>query len=539
MMKYKQKVKEQILMSLNTSAGVVISLNGSWGSGKTYFWINDISSSIPKSIYISLFGKNSVDDIKKEIVLKTYRYLKLGNYLTKLPKIEVLGNSIDLSSMASLISEKDFNDITICFDDLERISENFSLSEFLGYISELKEQKKCKVLIINNIDSFKELDERKNNNEDLKNEKIFSKFSEKIIDYNFYYESTIEDNLDIFNDNFEPFRKSKIIGFFEDVKDENKKFNIRLLYKLSLKLKLLFFLKDKNINLDVLDEISRYFFEKIFDIDESDMIYISNLKSELERIYKTNIVDKDSFLYSLEKEVDYYKIKKDNYNDEIKCFNRLEELKHRFLFDFTYTNKQFIKDTNQFFKDFDVVNYKLGIESLENLIILLIKVDKNNIKKYKLIFFKYIKEFIDKTLLDNERVCYLESSNCSLVINKNKILKYYNKKILKIRKNKFSIEKVINILNNYKFSDEELMGEDIYILNNISSKNHKYLILNNVNYCLEIYSILKKLNYKKDVRLNIFHNKLLMALNELSHNYKYKIQIEIIKSGTVNTFATN
>lgn len=46
----------------------------------------------------------------------------------------------------------------MCFDDFERISPNLSITEILGFISELKEQHKCKIVIINNNDSLKEQD---------------------------------------------------------------------------------------------------------------------------------------------------------------------------------------------------------------------------------------------------------------------------------------------------------------------------------------------------------------------------------------------
>ena len=130
---------------------IVISLQGYWGIGKTYFWHNYIEhkKQEDKHVYISLFGVNSLDDIKRKIILKISDRAKLSDKLQSfVGSSKVFG--IDLSSAISIIDKKDFENIIICFDDFERISPNLSISEVLGFISELKEQHKCKIVMINN-----------------------------------------------------------------------------------------------------------------------------------------------------------------------------------------------------------------------------------------------------------------------------------------------------------------------------------------------------------------------------------------------------
>ena len=58
-----------------------VMINGEWGSGKTHFWNNKLRQRIEnirnkkgqlyKTIYISLYGINSLEEISKKIFLET------------------------------------------------------------------------------------------------------------------------------------------------------------------------------------------------------------------------------------------------------------------------------------------------------------------------------------------------------------------------------------------------------------------------------------------------------------------------------------
>jgi len=155
-----RKLKEQLNSFLfNNNDGIVLSIQGNWGIGKTYFWNNYIKKKEQgdKFVNISLFGINSLDDIKKKILLKTSDRFKLNDKIqSHLGSSKFMG--IDLASMLSIISKNEFKDIIICFDDFERISPNLSMSEILGFISELKEQYNCKIVLINNNDVLNDQD---------------------------------------------------------------------------------------------------------------------------------------------------------------------------------------------------------------------------------------------------------------------------------------------------------------------------------------------------------------------------------------------
>ena len=149
-------------------------ITGEWGIGKTYHYKNNLQHQISatstlnnnlkkyKPILISLFGKNSIDEIQTDIFLSLFPILKnkslkiaanLGKALIKgilaYNKLGEYSNSITEveNDSENLIN---FNDLVLCFDDLERISQKLNIEEFIGFVNNLVENEKAKVIIITN-----------------------------------------------------------------------------------------------------------------------------------------------------------------------------------------------------------------------------------------------------------------------------------------------------------------------------------------------------------------------------------------------------
>ena len=68
--------------SNNTDYAIMI--NGEWGSGKTYFWNNQIKKKINtlrlngkryRTIYMSLYGISNLEDISKKIYMETAQFM--------------------------------------------------------------------------------------------------------------------------------------------------------------------------------------------------------------------------------------------------------------------------------------------------------------------------------------------------------------------------------------------------------------------------------------------------------------------------------
>lgn len=160
----------------------VIQLFGRWGIGKTHLWndvINELDEYYKKKIVkVSLFDKNSVSELKEDILLQVYAYNntlnKYGKHLDALQNVATKALAgVTVSSLSSLLKAKDFKDVIISFDDIERRNKKFDFDTFLGFVSLLKDDKKCNVILILNYDELNEEDK-----------KIFDKYKEKIIDYN-------------------------------------------------------------------------------------------------------------------------------------------------------------------------------------------------------------------------------------------------------------------------------------------------------------------------------------------------------------------
>ncbi len=158
----------------NERANYGLMINGEWGSGKTYFWDNVLSPKIEsingkplKTVYVSLYGVSTTEEISKRICYEVYASAlkkkghlkklidsKVGNALPELSKvilnfggkqmgIDPIGSSsIDWDKLYSLKNK------VLCFDDLERA--NLEVSEILGYINNFVEHDGVKTIIICN-----------------------------------------------------------------------------------------------------------------------------------------------------------------------------------------------------------------------------------------------------------------------------------------------------------------------------------------------------------------------------------------------------
>ena len=159
----KENIEQRLTEILKRKNAVCIVLDGEWGVGKTTFWKNFSNEKFKEnSVYVSLFGKESIWEIKQEISLKFYykkneavskilkKFIPAGifSFFTKrFADNKIAGFSLII--LDSLYTNK-YKDAIICFDDFERISDKINLKEILGLISEYKEQQNCHIVMILN-----------------------------------------------------------------------------------------------------------------------------------------------------------------------------------------------------------------------------------------------------------------------------------------------------------------------------------------------------------------------------------------------------
>lgn len=163
-----------------------IFINGKWGIGKSYY-TNEYIKNKQNSIYISLFGKDSIEIIQEEIAKELFKiinskrkFFKKGKELVKKisGSISCYGISINspnvkaksfIEEYHSILDKED--NLIIVIDDLERKSTKISIEDILGVIEQLSLCKKIKIVLIG--------DETKINETD---KEVWTSFKEKIIE---------------------------------------------------------------------------------------------------------------------------------------------------------------------------------------------------------------------------------------------------------------------------------------------------------------------------------------------------------------------
>ncbi|MEZ9450671.1 hypothetical protein AB4184_24985 [Vibrio splendidus] len=190
-------VKEQVQRFLSSDTPEVLAIKGDWGVGKTYSWQKYVCEfknhcAVNRYSYVSLFGINSIEEIKKATFLNTIDTHNIGQPLNissrskkwaeSLQGLKLKGVSVGdvLGSVSQLTMDKTI----ICFDDLERHSKGVTIKDFMGLVSYFKEQKGCKIVLLLNEDAGDETFAD------------YRKYKEKIIDKQLHFEPTAEQCFD-------------------------------------------------------------------------------------------------------------------------------------------------------------------------------------------------------------------------------------------------------------------------------------------------------------------------------------------------------
>lgn len=206
---------EKSYLENDSNNGTILMLSGVWGSGKTHFWKNIIETDlIPRIkakeksyIFVSLYGKDSVEELQNEILQKSYNFLyqkdddivnQTYSVFTKIthfiPKINLFGLEIDTRSsntqMETLNNSEKLKKGTkalldggiVCFDDFERKSSKIDLNDLFGFMTNLTENFKTKTIIITNQEAFQNSDAQ-----------VFNTVKEKSVNKFILYNPSIEE----------------------------------------------------------------------------------------------------------------------------------------------------------------------------------------------------------------------------------------------------------------------------------------------------------------------------------------------------------
>lgn len=286
----------------------VFAIKGDWGVGKTHLVKTFLLKTGEEYHYGSVFGVSAMDELKMQLwsnfisgqrinngskFRKLFKPVKdnsqnIANLIEAIPKMGEYGTGFTPAVIAltsNLIVNNSLRGKLICIDDIERRSKKLLLNELFGFIENLSEEKKCKVILIYNEDKI----------DDPDSIRTLKEYREKVIDYEIKLAPSSADN----------FR----IGFGENDPDEDIIFdyfkkqyvqvnNIRVFKKLKWNLeKLRPYINDlsRRVRHQIISEIifiSLSKFDDNFPVDLSQLIalgsfseILSNQKEDERELY--------------------------------------------------------------------------------------------------------------------------------------------------------------------------------------------------------------------------------------------------------------
>lgn len=167
-------VEAEIRRFLASEEPEVLCIKGKWGVGKTFAWRKYLAdaealkaSAFDRYSYVSLFGLNSLDDLRYAIVEGSVLLAQAAEGPTletltaflkeKQAKAQPIVNTAlayfgkkDLGAAVAKAAFLAIRGQLICFDDLERAGDGLDVRDILGLASMLKEQRGCKIVLLSN-----------------------------------------------------------------------------------------------------------------------------------------------------------------------------------------------------------------------------------------------------------------------------------------------------------------------------------------------------------------------------------------------------
>ena len=173
-----EAVRSELRRFLTSDDCLAICLSGKWGVGKTYTWnellknaFNNSTVKPAKYAYVSLFGLETLGDVRRSLFENTVESAAFQPKSDLEPTMESASNRLsqlaskwragaaiarglpiiaDYGGLAEKMGFLDVKNQIVCVDDLERISDKLKVKDVLGLVSDLKEKKNCKVILLLN-----------------------------------------------------------------------------------------------------------------------------------------------------------------------------------------------------------------------------------------------------------------------------------------------------------------------------------------------------------------------------------------------------
>lgn len=198
----------------------VLALTGAWGTGKTYAWREALMAhkdhiKFKHYCYVSLFGINSMAELRMALFIKSIAVATLGTkldfaainehwgsiakdwfkgqYARFGPMVRNLPHGSSISLGLEALAPSAVRDTLVCFDDFERQT-TIKAEDVLGLITELSEERGCKVALIFNVEQLGAKD-------------AYRAYREKTIDFEVLYAPTVQEAFSLVFDTAFPNRE--------------------------------------------------------------------------------------------------------------------------------------------------------------------------------------------------------------------------------------------------------------------------------------------------------------------------------------------
>lgn len=549
-------IQERLIELLNSNQSFGISLNGKWGVGKTFFWNRLIEEkfSDKKTAYISLFGVENIFDIERKIIFQIStkdRFItnakdKIKDFKTTLGLKDEdtnfgLTGSV-LSIGLSLFEKKDFENVIVCFDDFERISDKLKLKDVLGLISELKEQKKCTVVLILNKDELKEDN--------------LSKYKDKIVDYDFNYEPTVAESFSLIKDKLKAFKEYPL-EYFQKYEINNIRIMKRVINALNDYACFEESLKDfKDIEKELVENIleistinalqlsvdfeklSKYSMQNYLDKKNKEKnedyeqllkyinfgyggyFYMSDITYNLVNYIKNSIVDKNSLQQSINE-----RIKKQKYSS---IEEQIRKCTDKARYDLNYSYNQYtqalftILESNK-----DNITEIISADNFLFYIHQLQEFDTENMKKYKIFAIDILKKYLDIELVKDRHHSWIKQTVHNIKNFDIALTDYFNNFKTSTKNDKISsLESVQKLMLNPIRNSS--WGEEPDLLAQVQEDDIEQYFYKDMKFVDDSLTFLSD-STSKYGDFQMFRNKILNVIKKISKNGNKDQQIKMKK----------
>ncbi|AJJ47581.1 hypothetical protein IBE11_03785 [Francisella tularensis subsp. novicida] len=552
---------------LKRKDALCISINGEWGVGKTFFWNKFVDSNFStlnnsrlldihkkdiktfdwkviirklnrafsenstNAVYVSLFGKDSLQEIREDLLQQVF---KSNNIISKIKnKFGTFNyNGLSASSLLSCLEKKDFDNIIVCFDDFERLSEKLSLKDVFGLMSELKEQKNCHVVMILN-------------REKLGKDNCLSEYKDKIIDYELKYNPSSGESFELVRDELNAF-ENYALEFFHRFKINNVRIMKRVINALNdyasikeivgnhiaiEKIIVTNILQIATINafgyIDNYDEFQMYTYDKksntknenydkALDYLDNDYKYFqkTGITNNIIEYVKNSVINKDELKTLIEEEIG--KIEYSNIQDNI------QNLINRSRNDLQYSNIDYANDLFSLLKDNEknLINF-VNSDSFLLYINDLINFDSENTEKYKDFAISILKKYLDVLVKSKSNFSFGTQIIEKIIKFDPKLEGYYfGLKDLNEKEVITNKDSVLNLM----LKPLERHGwnpEDCILLSKVDIKDLKKYLLEDYEFMRESRNFIDWVNrFTNPSGFEEYRDNLIKAMNELKEELK-------------------